>query len=142
METWLGDDGRTLVRAGRGRVTAVVPQDAEAAVVQVSVEIEVAARPGQARAVRLIVRGLTQAGSPAHETAQNSLDAGGDVDWTIRWVPHSWVPADIPIASLRLATDTTAYLTELSPIEWDEVDTTDHSDRALEAELRALIERT
>ena len=145
METWLDDHGRTLVRAGRGRVTAVVPLNAEGTVVQVSVEIEVAARPGQAKAVRVLVRGLAEIDSPIHQTAAQSLEIGGDVDWIVRWVRHSWVPEDVPIESLRLATDTTAYISELALVDADRVD----ADRVaksrgeligIDAELSALID--
>jgi len=150
METWLGEDGRTLMRAGRGRVTAVVPQGSEREsvpptvdVVQVNVEIQVAARPGQARAIRVLVHGLVESGSDLHRVAQDSFAAGADVDWTIRWVRHSWVPEDVPVQSLRLSTDTAAYLEELVPVAWDDVDAGRsplEADQALEAELQALID--
>lgn len=149
METWLGEDGRTLMRAGRGRVTAVVPQStgsdstgstpAVVEVFQVNVEIEVAVRPGQARAIRVLVHGLVESGSALHRVAQDTHAAGSDVDWTIRWVRHSWVPEDIPIQSLRLSTDTTAYLDDLVPVDLDKNDDSEAA-LALEAELQALID--
>ena len=46
------------------------------------------------------------------------------VEWTVRWVRHDWVPDNLPITSLDLATDTVAALTGLvlQPRPQDAVD--------------------
>lgn len=117
MQSWISDDGRILSRSGRGRVAAVVTPGDDDRVAMIKVEIEVAARPGQARAIRLFVAGLTEAGSPAHQEALRAHEESAAVDWTIRWTPHSWVPAQVPITSLTLDTDTTAFLEEIQVVE-------------------------
>ena len=131
MQSWLSDDGRVLTRTGRGRVAAVASGEDDSPTAMIQVEIEVAARPGQARAIRLFVSGLTEAGSPIHLSALRAFEDSSAVDWTLRWTPHSWVPAEVPITSLTLATDTTAFLDELQVVEG--VD-------AVDQEILALLE--
>jgi hypothetical protein len=38
------------------------------------------------------------------------------VEWTVQWHRHDWVPDDLPIASLNLATDARAALAGLEPV--------------------------
>lgn len=131
MQAWISDDGRVLTRAGRGRVTAVATGEEGSRISMIKVEIEVAPRPGQARSIRLFVSGLTEVGSAAHEAATRAFADSAVVAWTIRWMPHSWVPADVPITSLTLATDTTAFLEELQIVAVSD---------SLDEEIVALLE--
>lgn len=133
MQSWISDDGRVLTRTGRGRVAAVAAGENDSRVSMIKVEIEVAPRPGQARAIRLFVSGMTEVGSAAHDTALRAFEESASVDWTIRWTPHSWVPVDVPITSLNVATDTTAFIEELQVVAPAE------APDAIDEEISALL---
>lgn len=116
MQAWLSLDGagrEVLTRSGAGRITAVVAVgDAREATLVYRVEIECETRP-RPRAVRVSAHGLLAADDPLMAVALDAEQQGVDVDWTIEWARHPWVPDHLPISSLDLATDARATVTAL-----------------------------
>ena len=123
MQAWTSLDGEgqeILVRAGTGRVTAVVPVGEPDQPVRVyRVEIAVAAAPGRSRAVRVSAHALVASDDPLTLIAQDACDTGASISWEIDWRRHSWVPGHLPVASLNLASDTRATLRALERVTDD-----------------------
>jgi len=116
MQAWvsLDDAGReVLTRSGVGRVTAVAAVGdihEPAQVYRIEIECEPRVRP---RAVRIRAHGLLPVDDPLLATALDAEQHGWTVDWTIAWVRHPWVPGNLPISSLDLATDARATVLDL-----------------------------
>jgi hypothetical protein len=122
MQAWLETDEagqQVLVRTGTGVVTAIVPvgmpgpDDAHALY---RVEIYCDAPHGRPGAIRYSAHPLVASGDPLLMVARRALDEVLAVEWTVAWRRHDWVPGDLPIASLNLATDAVAGLTALEPV--------------------------
>ncbi len=117
MQTWIVvDDAGTesLLRAGAGRVTAVVPVgDPHDATLVYRIEIDCDRPAGRPRAVRYRVHGLVQADDPLVVHALDASAAGAHVRWTIAWRRLPWVPDHLPMGSLDLATDARAEVQAL-----------------------------
>lgn len=132
MHAWItrDADGReVLVRTGTGRVTAVAPIGADGEPASIyRVEIDCDAPAGRARAIRYSVHGLLAAADPRVLEALEFADRGERLRWTVEWHRHSWIPADLPIGSLDLATDAMARVTELVPLELSVEDAIDAGD--------------
>jgi hypothetical protein len=121
MQTWMESDGQGrqfLVRTGTGVVTAVVPVGAEEGSDHAfcRVEIYCDAPHGRPGAIRYSAHSLVESGHRLHRAALEALEQVWPVEWTIQWHRHDWVPGDLPIASLNLATDARAVLTSLDPV--------------------------
>lgn len=118
MQGWIEQDGRhghVLVRRGRGLVTAVVQLTADGDDDEgfVRVEIDCERPAGRPRAVRYRVHPVLPGGDPLVVDARRAQAEGLPVEWTVRWVRHDWIPADLPVTSLDLAADATAVLAGL-----------------------------
>lgn len=122
MQAWLetDDTGRQfLVRTGTGVVTAIVPvgvagpDDTHALY---RVEIYCDAPHGRPGAIRYSTHPLVSSGDPLFAVATRALDDVWAVEWTVQWHRHDWIPADLPIASLNLATDARAVLASLDRV--------------------------
>lgn len=129
MQSWIEvdeDRGQVLVRQGVGAVTAVVDlaDSSDPNMGLVRVEMDCPPPPGRPRAIRFRVRPVAAADSPLVAAARQAVEAEAMVEWTVRWVRHDWVPDNLPITSLDLATDTVAALTGLvlQPRPQDAVD--------------------
>ena len=122
MQAWLETDDRgrqVLVRSGTGVVTAVIPigeADPAGGHVLYRVEIYCDAPHGRPGAIRYTVHPLVTGADGLLRVARTALDEVWAVEWTVRWHRHDWIPADLPIASLNLATDTQAALVGLDPV--------------------------
>lgn len=122
MQAWLDtdDSGRQfLVRTGTGVVTAIVPvgtdgPDADHALYRV--EIYCDAPHGRPGAIRYSAHPLVSSADPLLAVARRALDDVWAVEWTVQWHRHDWIPADLPITSLNLATDTRAALAGLDRV--------------------------
>lgn len=118
MQRWIentADRGEVLVRTGRGVVTAVVDLgDGEGPGAWLRIEIDCERPPDRPRAVRYRVHPRISQDDPLAERAWQALRQGVPVEWTVRWVRHDWIPAELPIASLDLATDAMAVLAGLA----------------------------
>ncbi len=129
MQSWVevdADRGQVLVRRGVGTVTAVVDlsESTDPNVGLIRVEMDCPAPTGRPRAIRFRIHPVAPADSPVVAAARQAVEAEATVEWTVRWVRHDWVPANLPITSLDLATDTVAALTGLvlQPRSQDAVD--------------------
>ncbi len=111
-------EGReVLVRTGSGRVAAVVPiGDPEGPTLLHRVEIACDPPAGRARAIRYSTQALLDALDPMVVAAIALQESDTAVRWSIEWHRHAWIPADLPISSLALATDARAILTDLAPL--------------------------
>ena len=122
MQAWLetADRGRqVLVRSGTGVVTAVVPigeAEADGAHLMYRVEIYCDAPHGRPGSIRYTAHPLVTGADPLLQTARQALDEVWAVEWVVQWHRHDWVPDDLPIASLTLATDARAVLAGLEPV--------------------------
>ena len=122
MQAWLETDDRgrqVLVRSGTGVVTAVVPvgvEDADDSHALYRVEIYCDAPHGRPGAIRVSTHPLVSAADPLLAVARQALDDVWAVEWTVQWHRHDWVPDDLPISSLNLATDARAALAGLVPV--------------------------
>lgn len=118
MQGWIersDTHGDVLVRRGRGLVTAVVDiagPDGEPCPF-VRVEIDCERPPGGPRAVRYRVHPLLPGDDPLAGQARRAQAEGIPVEWTVRWVRHDWIPIDLPVTSLDLMSDATAFLAGL-----------------------------
>ncbi len=118
MQGWIevvDGRGETLLRRGTGVLTAVVPIG-DPADGRHRAEILCDAGPGRPRAIRITVHPTVLATAPAFEVARHAEREGLAVEWTIRWTRHDWVPVDLPVTALDLATDTAAVLEELAVV--------------------------
>lgn len=121
MQTWVETDGlgrQFLVRTGTGVVTAVVPVggDPDLDATFFRVEIYCDAPHGRPGAIKYSAHALAEAGQPLHRAAVEALEQVWPVSWTVQWHRHDWIPADLPIASLNLATDARSLLTGLDRV--------------------------
>lgn len=122
MQSWLehDPDGREyLVRSGTGVVTAVVPvgevdESGEHALHRV--EIYCDAPHGRPGSIRYSAHPLVSSADPLLDVARRALDEVWAVEWTVEWHRHDWIPADLPVTSLNLATDARAVLGALEPV--------------------------
>ena len=122
MQAWLevDDHGRQfLVRTGTGVVTAVAPvgiagpDDSHSLY---RVEIYCDAPHGRPGAIRYSTHPIVSSSAPLLESARAALDDVLAVVWTVQWHRHDWIPDNLPIASLNLATDARAVLTSLDAV--------------------------
>jgi hypothetical protein len=122
MQAWteVDDQGRQyLVRTGTGVITAVVPvgvADVGEAHTLYRTEIYCDAPHGRPGAIRYSAHPLVAADSPLLNLARAALSDVWPVFWTIQWHRHEWVPEDLPIASLDLATDARSTLAALDRV--------------------------
>ena len=127
MQAWLevDDVGRQfLVRTGTGVVTAVVPvgilgpDDSHALY---RVEIYCDAPHGRPGAIRYSAHPTVGSTDPLYRIASEALEDVWAVEWTIQWHRHDWIPADLPIGSLNLATDARSVLAGLDRVALPEL---------------------
>jgi hypothetical protein len=122
MQTWVetGTRGRQyLVRTGTGVVTAVVPVGivgAEDDATQYRVEIYCDAPHGRPGAIRYSTHPLISSADPLYAVALDALEQVWAVMWTVQWHRHDWIPDDVPIAALDLATDSRSVLVSLDRV--------------------------
>jgi hypothetical protein len=122
MHGWLEVDDRgrqLLVRTGTGVVTAVSPigiPDAHEDHSTCVVEIYCDAPHGRPGSIRYSIHALVPTGHPLYREALEVLEQVWPVAWTVRWLRHEWIPDDLPIASLDLATDARAILCGLERV--------------------------
>ncbi len=122
MQSWLEIDERGrqyLVRTGTGVVTAVVPlgqPDPSGAHALYRVEIYCDAPHGRPGAIRYSTHPVVSGADPLIEVARRALDDVWAVEWTVQWHRHDWIPGDLQVSSLNLASDTTATLAALEPV--------------------------
>ncbi len=123
MQAWLeaDDAGRQyMVRSGTGVVTAVVPVGSDLPAADTAalyrVEIYCDAPHGRPGAIRYSVHPLVSSADPLFAAAQAALDDVWAVEWTVQWHRFDWVPGDLPISSLNLATDAHAALVGLDRV--------------------------
>ena len=103
------------MRQGTGSVTAVAAVDAEGSAYRVEIACEVP--PGWSRAIRYTVQARVPASHPLLPLAMSAEDDAERVAWTVTWHRHEDIPADLPITSLDLATDTVSRLVALDRID-------------------------
>lgn len=118
MKAWVerDDAGRQfLVRQGIGTVTAVAAVDAEGSAYRVEIACEVPR--GWSRSIRYTVQAQIPSSHPLLPRAMDAEDAAQRVCWTVTWHRHEGVPADLPITSLDLTTDTASRLVALEGID-------------------------
>jgi hypothetical protein len=122
MQAWLDTDDRgrqVLVRSGTGVVTAIVPVGVEGpddTHALYRVEIYCDAPHGRPGAIRYSAHPLVSSADPLFRQAQRALDEVWAVEWIIQWHRHDWIPGDLPISSLNLATDARAALCGLDRV--------------------------
>jgi hypothetical protein len=126
MQAWLDSDeqGRQfLVRTGTGVVSAVVPvgiAEPDESHALYRVEIYCDAPHGRPGAIRYSTHPVVSSEDPLFALARRALDEVWAVGWTVQWHRHDWVPADLPISSLNLATDARATLAGLDRVSLPE----------------------
>ncbi len=122
MRAWVeaDDEGREfLVRAGSGLVTAVVPIGIPGPDHKHTfhrVEIYCDAPTGRPGAIRFSAHPLVAVDDPLFDIASGAQGATWPVAWTAQWHRHDWIPVDLPIGSLNLATDARCLLSALERI--------------------------
>lgn len=122
MQAWLDidDQGRQyLVRTGTGVVTAVVPigvADPDEQHAFYRVEIYVDAPHGRPGAIRYSTHPIVSSEDPLYAVARRALDEVWAIEWTVQWHRLDFIPADLPMASLNLATDSRAVLASLDRV--------------------------
>jgi hypothetical protein len=122
MQTWVEADERGrqyLVRTGTGVVTAVAPVgmvDADDAHTLYRVEIYCDAPHGRPGAIRYSAHPLVAADNPLYRESLRALDQVWAVMWTVQWHRHDWIPDDVPIGALNLATDSRSLLVGLDRV--------------------------
>lgn len=120
MQGWIESDaaGReVLVRTGTGVVTAIVLLGVDGdGPAQYRVEIYCDAPHGRPGAIRYSAHPTVPSGHPLLAVAQSALDEVWAVAWTIQWHRHEWVPDELPIMSLNLASDARNVLVELERV--------------------------
>lgn len=122
MQAWIEVDDRGrqyLVRTGTGVVTAVAPvgivgPDGEYEFYRV--EIFCDAPHGRPGAIRYSAHALVGVGERLWHVAVEALDRVWPVIWTVQWRRHDWIPDDLPIVSLDLATDARGLLVALDRV--------------------------
>ena len=80
------------------------------------VEIYCDAPHGRPGAIRYSTHPIVSSSDPLLESARAALDDVLAVVWTVQWHRHDWIPDNLPIASLNLATDARAVLTSLDAV--------------------------
>ncbi len=118
MKAWveLDDAGRQfLVRQGVGRVTAVAAVDPEGSAYRVEIACEVP--QGWSRSIRYTVQAQIASSHPLLPRAMDAEDTSQRVAWTVTWHRHEGVPAELPITSLDLTTDTVSRLVALEAVD-------------------------
>ena len=122
MQAWFETDasGRQyLVRTGTGVVTAIAPvgiAGPDDTHTLMRVEIYCDAPHGRPGAIRYSAHPLVSSSDPLLRVARTALDEVWAVEWTVQWHRHDWIPADLPISSLNLATDARAALVGLDRV--------------------------
>ncbi len=53
----------------------------------------------------VVIAGHIRGESDLHRTALWAIASGVDVEWSIRYRRHRWIPPDVPIGALRSAVD-------------------------------------
>ncbi len=117
MRSWVDLDVQKrqfLSREGSGWVSAVVPTDPSLEAFRV--EILCRLPEHWSPALRTMITAIIPAGHPLMPAVCAYEANGNEVAWSIQWHRHDDVPADIPVTSLNLATDTVSQLQELRPI--------------------------
>ncbi len=122
MQAWVESDDRRrqfLVRTGTGVVTAVAPVGIAGPHGEhefYRVEIYCDAPHGRPGAIRYSAHALVAVGEHLWRAAVEALDQVWPVIWTVQWHRHDWIPDDLPIASLDLATDARSVLVALDRV--------------------------
>jgi hypothetical protein len=118
MRAWIEVDGESrqfLSRTGKGVVVSVTPVgivgpgDTHSFH---SVEIDCEQESGS---LHLRVRAQVATVDALYGEAVMAFEQGNSVVWAIQWHRHEWVPADLPIESLNLASDARGRLVEMHP---------------------------
>ncbi len=122
MRAWVEADDQNreyLVRTGTGLVTAVVPIGIVGpgnTHTFYRVEIYCDAPGGRPGAIRYSVHPVVAADDELFEVASGALHDVWPIVWSAQWHRHDWIPVDLPIASLNLATDARCILAALERI--------------------------
>ena len=122
MRAWIEADeaGRQfLSRAGEGTVVSVSPvgiagPDGDDVFHMIELDCD-QARVG----VRVRVRAQVATEHEHFDMARTAFDDGRPRRWVVQWHRHEWVPAELPITSLDLATDAVGRLVEIRPADVD-----------------------
>lgn len=119
----LDDAGREFLRrSGSGTITAIGPHgapsnDGEHVFVRVTILVDGSAGPSSS--IRFQATAVTATGSALHQIALEAYDDGSNIAWVIEWHRHDWVPGELPISSLNIASDTRGVVVELQPSSVD-----------------------
>ncbi len=120
----LDQEGREFLRrSGSGTITAIGPcgsprSDGEHVFVRITILVDGAVGPSNS--IRFQATALTATGSSLHQIALEAFDDQQGIAWTIEWHRHDWVPGELPITALNLASDTRGIVVELQPAAVDE----------------------
>lgn len=134
MRAWVDVDDQNrefLVRTGTGLVTAIVPigiAGPDSSHTFYRVEIYCDAPSGRAGAIRYSVHPVVAADDELFEVASDAQEDVWPVLWSAQWHRHDWIPVELPISSLNLATDARCILAAL--------------DRVVAPELIEILERS
>lgn len=115
----LDDAGREFLRrSGSGTITAIGPHgapstDGEHVFVRITILVDGAAGPSSS--IRFQATAVTTTGSALHQIAVEAFDDQRSIAWVIEWHRHDWVPGELPITALNLASDTRGVVVELQP---------------------------
>lgn len=127
MRSWVEvdeHDRQYVVRAGTGLITAVVPigiADSGDLCELYRVEISCDVPNGRSSAVRYSAHPVVAAQDPLADFAFAALGNVWAVAWTIEWRRHEWVPDEVPVGSLDLASDARCLLVGLDRARLPEV---------------------
>lgn len=122
MQAWFETDaaGRQyLVRTGTGVVTAIGPVGVagpDDTHTLYRVEIYCDAPHGRPGAIRYTAHPTVASDDPLLAVARRALDEVWAVEWTVQWHRHDWIPVELPISALNLATDARAVLAALDQV--------------------------
>jgi hypothetical protein len=134
MRAWVEADDQDrefLVRTGTGLVTAVVPVGIvgpDNAHTFYRVEIYCDAPGGRPGAIRYSVHPVVAADDELFEVASGAQKDMWPVVWSAQWHRHDWIPVELPVSSLNLATDARCILAAL--------------DRIVAPELATILDRS
>ena len=120
MRAWIeaDDAGRQfLSRAGEGIVVSVSPvgiagPDGDSPFHLIALDCDHG--PG---GIRVRVRAQVATADALYAIGSAAFESGQPMVWAVQWHRHDWVPAELPITTLDLATDAVGRLVELRPAE-------------------------
>ncbi len=123
MKAWIeaDDAGRQfLSRAGEGIVVSVSPvgiagPDGDYLFHLIALDCD-----HGPNGVRVRVRAQIATEDPLYAIGCSAFDDGYPMVWAVQWHRHDWVPGELPIVSLDLATDAVGRLVELRAADLDQ----------------------